>query len=167
MQAVLSENRFNFLSAENKSFILEFDREISDIGYNFGGSIGDGYCWGKYMIIYSKTGMKSKQVAARIYMRESGIILRLFLNKIDKHRAYIENSKSFIKEVFTGRHADCKHCHNDKGGVCKFRKEYTIDDRHYEKCNGITFEFSDPNLEKLPDYIDLLNEFYRVKKRSA
>jgi hypothetical protein len=167
MQAILSEKRFDSLSAENESFILAFDREIKDLGYEFGGSIGDGYCWGKYMIIYSKKGVKGKQVAARIYMRESSIVLRLYLNKIDGHRAYIESAESFIKEVFTGKHADCKRCHNDKGGICKFRKEYTIDGRHYEKCNGITFEFSDPNLEKLPDYMNLLKEFYRTKKRAG
>lgn len=167
MQAVLVETRFDFLSAENKDFIAAFDSEISKLGYDFGGSIGSGYCWGKYMIIYSKKGVKSKRVAARIYLRESGSVLRLFLNNIDQHRAYIESSKAFIKEVFTGRHAECRHCHNDKDGFCKFRKIYTIDDNRHEKCSGITFEFLDPNLEKLPDYMDLLKEFYASKKRSA
>lgn len=164
MKTVLSEERFSFISPENKDFILAFDNEISKLGYGFGGNIGSGACWGKYMIIYSKLGVKSKLVIARIYIREDSIVLRLFFNGIDNHRKYIENSPTFIKEVFVGEHGNCHHCHNDKGGICKFRKTYTIEDNYIEKCNGIVFEFWCPNLEKLPDYINLLKEFYSVRK---
>lgn len=163
----MAEEGFNIISPENKAFIIAFDIEISKLGYGFGGNIGSGYCWGKYMIIYSKIGVKSKQVAARIYIRENSIILRLFLNKIDKHREYMENAQNFIKEVFIGEHGKCNHCHNDKGGICKFRKTYTLDNKYIEKCNGITFEFWAPSLEKLPDYIGLLKEFYPVRKAST
>ncbi len=165
MKNIINEDRFSILSDENKAFILAFDNEISKLGYSSNGSIGDGYCWGKYMIIYSKVGVKNKQVAARIYIRENSIILRLYLNKIDNHREYIENTRTFIKDVFIGEHGKCNHCHNDKGGICKFRKTYTLEDKYIEKCNGITFEFWEPNLEKLPDYISLLNEFYPLKKK--
>ncbi len=167
MKTLLQEERFNFISPENKAFISSFDKEISKLGYGFGGSIGSGFCWGKYMIIYSKLGVKSKQVAARIYIRENSIVLRLFLNKIDKHREFIEKSPGFIKEVFTGEHGKCKHCHNDKEGVCKFRKSYTLDNKHIEKCNGITFEFWEPDLEKLSAYMDLFREFYSGRKTTA
>lgn len=167
LESTLSEERFNFISAENKAFILAFDKEISKLGYCFGGNIGDGYCWGRYMIIYSKEGVKSKKVAARIYIREKSIVLRLFLNNLDKHRKYIEKAPAYIRDVFTGGHADCKHCHNDKAGVCKFRKTYTLDDKYYEKCNGITFEFLEPDLNKLSGYIGLLKEFYPVRKADA
>lgn len=155
MKTILSEDRFNIITAENKAFILAFDNEISKLGYSFGGNIGNGYCWGKYMIIYSKVGIKSKKVIARIYIRENSIVLRLYLNKIDRHREYIENSKFFIKEVFIGEHGKCNHCHNDKDGICRFRKTYTLENNYIEKCNGITFEFWEPSLEKLPDYISL------------
>jgi hypothetical protein len=161
---MLKEDRFNIISDEYKKFIIEFDTEISKLGYGFGGEIGSGFCWGRYMIIYSKLGVKNKQVAARIYIRESSIVLRLYLNSIDKHHQYIENSKPYIKNVFTGEHGKCNHCHNDKGGICKFRKAYTLDNRFIEKCNGITFEFWEPSLKKLPDYINLLKEFYPVRK---
>lgn len=164
MKTVLSEERFDFISQENKAFILAFDDEMSKLGYGYGDNIGSGFCWGRYMIIYSKIGVKNKQVAARIYIREKSIVLRLFLNKIDNHREYIENVPAFIKEVFTGEHAKCNHCHNDKGGVCKFRKTYTINDRFIEKCNGITFEFWQPDLKKLPEYMNLLKEFYPARK---
>lgn len=166
IKTVLAEERFHFISPENKAFIISFDNEILKLGYGFGGNIGSGFCWGQYMIIYSKVGVKNKKVVARIYIRENSIVLRLFLNKIDKHREYIENAQSFIKEVFIGEHGKCNHCHNDKEGICKFRKTYTIDHHFIEKCNGVTFEFWEPNLEKLPYYVSLLKEFYPIRKTS-
>lgn len=165
MKSILENEIFNIISAEDKAFIIAFDDEITKFGYDSGGNIGSGFCWGKYMIIYSKTGVKNKQVAARIYIREEGIILRLFLNKIDKHRKYIEDSSAYIKDVFINEHGKCQHCHDEKGGNCKFRKAYTINNNYYEKCNGMTFEFRKPDLKKLGDYIGLLREFYPVKKK--
>lgn len=164
MKAILEEERFHMISEENKSFILAFNEEITKLGYDFGNNIGSGFCWGKYMIIYSKSNVKNKQVAARIYIRENSIVLRLFLNKIDKHREYIENSKDFIKDVFIRDYGKCNHCHNEKEGVCKFRKSYSLDFKFIEKCNGLTFEFWEPTLEKLVDYIDLLRDFYPIKR---
>lgn len=166
METILAEDRFNIISAENKAFILAFDEGITKIGYDFGGNIGSGFCWGKYMIVYTKSGVKNKQVAARIYIRENSIVLRLFLNKIDQHQKYIENASPFIKEVFTGDYGKCNHCrdHKENSGICKFRKTYTLDNQLIEKCNGITFEFWEPNLEKLPEYINLLKEFYPEKR---
>lgn len=165
MKNSLLEERYKFISAEDKAFILAFEDEVSYLGYGSGGKIDNGFCWGKYMIVYIKTGVKNKQVLARIYIRENSIILRLYLNKIDEHREYIENAKHFIKEVFTGDHGNCHHCHNDKGGICKFRKTYTLDNTYFEKCNGITFEFWEPNIEKLQDYMSLLKEFYPTGKK--
>ena len=164
MKNMIKEDRFSFISDADKAFIIAFDEEITKLGYDFGGNIGSGFCWGKYMIIYSKTGVKDKKVAARIYIRENSIVLRLFLNKIDAHRAYIENTPEYIKNVFTGDYGSCSHCHNEKAGACKFRKTYTLDNRFIEKCNGITFEFWEPNLEKLADYVGLLKEFYPVRR---
>jgi hypothetical protein len=168
MKNLMIEERFNFLNKETKDFIVAFDHEMSTLGYDFGQSIGKGYCWGRFMIIYSKTNVKNKKVTARIYIREDGsIVLRLFFNQIDKHREYIENAPAYIKEVFTGDHGRCGHCGNDKDGQCKFRKTYTLDNRLIEKCNGVTFEFGYPTLEKLPDYISLFKEFYPQRKISA
>jgi hypothetical protein len=118
--------------------------------------VGDGFCWGRYMIIYRKANTKSKTVYARIYIRESGIVLRLFFNGVTKHSDYIENSPDYIKNVFTGSYGDCKHC---KGESCKFRKTYEIGGIKIEKCNGCTFEFYEPTTEKLPAYIDLFKTF--------
>lgn len=167
MRTLLDENRFDFISADDKAFMLAFDDEMSRLGYAFGGKIGDGFCWGRYMALYRKVGVKSETVYARIYIRETEIVLRMFLNQVDKHRAFIEKAPAHIKNVFTGPRGDCEHCHNDKGGVCKFRKTYTIENRLIEKCNGIVFEFFEPDLAKLDYYIALFTEFYPLKKGTA
>lgn len=166
MKNLMTEERFNLISEENKEFILAFDDEISKLGYSFGGNIGSGYCWGKYMIIYSKTEAKSKKVIARIYIRDEGIVLRLFFNQIDRHREYIEKAPSFIKDVFTGEHGNCHFCEH-KREKCSFRKTYTINNQKIDKCSGITFEFWEPTVERLPDYINLLKEFYSQRKTNT
>lgn len=162
MKDILLESRFDIISESDKAFILDFDEKIMELGYDFGGGIGDGYCWGKLMIVYSKTGVKSKKVIARIYIREDGIILRLFLNNIDKHTEYIENAPEHIKEVFVGPNGNCS-C-NPKKENCRMRKTYVIDNKKIEKCGGVTFEFSNPTVDQCQDYIHLLKEFYPVKK---
>lgn len=165
MKELLKEDRFDIITDKDKDFILAFDKELTDLGYHFGGNIGSGYCWGKYMVIYYKKGVKSKKVYARIYIRDKSIVLRLFFSKIDSHSDYINNTPNHIKEVFVGDYGECERCHNDKEGVCKFRKTYKIQDQLIEKCNGRTFEFREPDIEKLPDYINLFKEFYKPKKR--
>ncbi len=164
MRNIMLESRFGFISDSDKEFMIAFDSKMKALGYDFGGSIGSGYCWGRFMIIYAKAGVKSRKVIARIYIRADVIVLRLFFSNIDKHRAYIENAPAHIKDVFTGAHGDCTHCKNDKNGVCKFRKSYTLGGRLSEKCNGLVFEFHQPDLSKLPDYMGLLFEFYRSKR---
>ncbi len=161
MEELLSERRFRMISEPNKAFIIAFDKEIEKMGYDFGGSIGGGHVWGKYMIIYAKTGVKSKKVAARIYMRDDEIILRLFFDNIDKHSAYIQNTPEYIRNVFIGDHGNCS-C-NPKKENCRMRKTYTIDNKRIEKCSGTVFEFWNPSVENLPDYVNLLLEFYPVK----
>jgi hypothetical protein len=161
---LLNDQVFDFISMADKSFIRAFNHEMTKLGYEFGGHIGSGYCWGKNMIIYRRSGVKSDKVFARIYIREKDLRLRLFFSSIDKHRAYIEAAPAHVKEVFVGEYGNCDHCHNEKDGKCRFRKSYTIDHRLIEKCNGLTFEFPDPTIEKLPAYINLFLEFYPHRK---
>ncbi len=166
MIPLLQEPRFRFVSDTDKAFIEAFDMEMVRLGYNFGGQIGDGFCWGKYMLIYRKAGVKSQKVYARIYLREEDIVLRLFLSGIDKHRQYIEQASAHIQDVFTHEFSNCHHCHNQKeDGSCKFRKSYTLDGVFYEKCNGNTFWFFQPQIEKIPEYISLFTEFYPAGKQ--
>ena len=164
MENIINSSTFNFVSDQNKEFIISFDNAINELGYACGNEIGPGYNWGKYMIIYRKQNVKSKKVYARIYIRSNSIVLRMYFTNIDKHRRFIEESPVFIKEVFTEDHGNCTHCHNEKDGKCKFRKSYTINDQFIEKCNGIVFEFRNPSIEKLKGYIDLFTEFYPSKK---
>jgi hypothetical protein len=161
MEQKLLEERFNILSEPDKAFIIAFDKTIEDLGYDYGGGIGDGYGWGKYMIIYGKTGTKSRPCPARIYIKENGaVLLRLFFKNIDKHRQYIEESPSHIKEAFAFEGGDCKSCMP----TCKTMKVYTIDERQYNKCCHSTAYFSNPSVEKMPDYMALYSRFNPAKK---
>ena len=118
------------------------------------------------MVIYSKAGAKSKQAAARIFIREDGIVLRLYLNNVDRHAGYVEKSPEHIKSVFLPGQGDCGHCkgvgHRENGN-CGFRKTYSLGGSLVEKCAGVVFEFHQPDMAKLPDYIGLLREFYGKK----
>lgn len=96
-------------------------------------------------------------------MRDGSICLRLFLNDVTKHGEYIDKAPGFINTVFTGEYGACKHCRGDN---CKFRKDYEIGGVRYEKCNGLTFEFHEPTVEKLPEYIKLFAEFFPQKKKA-
>lgn len=158
---MLNEERFDFISSADKQFIIKFTEELERLGYN-SGNIGDGFCWGRYMIIYRKAGVKSETVYARIYIRDDGIRLRLFFNNVTGHAGYIDAAPDYIRSVFTGDYGKCKRC---KGDTCKFRKTYTVGGAEYEKCNGLTFEFFDPISDKLPEYIKLFTEFFPVKNR--
>ena len=71
MKDILKEDRFNSISNDDKAFIIAFDNEMT--------KLGSGSVWGKYMIIYRKSGVKSKKVFARIYIRDERVVLRLFL----------------------------------------------------------------------------------------
>lgn len=161
---LLQDPCFRYIGSENRDFISAFDDAMEKQGYSAGNTIVNGICWGRNMLIYTKMGAKSSSVAARIYMRDGSICLRLFLNNITKHAEYIENAPDFIKSVFTGEYGKCKHC---KGDNCKFRKDYEIDGERYEKCNGVTFEFYETTVERLPEYIKLFNEFYPQRKKSG
>ena len=161
MEELLSEKRFNIVSEPDKAFILAFDKAINEIGYDCENIIGSGIGWGLFMIIYGKTGTKSRPCIARIYIKEDSIALRLFFSSINKHCTYIESAPQHIKTAFSGgRNCPC-------GPDCKFskaKKVYTIDNEKYEKCAHANFNFSQPTLEKLPDYMGLLTEFYPAKK---
>jgi hypothetical protein len=160
MFTLLDDKKYRFITTSDRQFISGFDNEMTRLGYDCGGKVGDGYCWGRYMLIYRKTNVKTTTVYARIYIRENNVVLRLFLNGIDKHSQFVENAPSYIKEVFTGNYGNCKHCHNEKDGKCQFRKSYTIDGKYIEKCNGYTFEFQEPTVQDIPDYFKLFTEFF-------
>jgi len=175
MTNLLKEKRFDFVSDENKKFVIEFTKEMDLFGYDFGGEIGDGFYWGNYMIVYSQKSVKSKKIIARIYIRDDGvviwggkvnhfknsIVLRLFFDDIDKHREYIESAPPFIKEPFIVEdgYGVCQHCNYD----CSSRRIYTINGKQFEKCSESIFEFNNPKIEQINDYMNILKEFYEEK----
>jgi len=171
VEKLLSEDKFNAVADSDKMFIITFDSEIEKFGYSCGGIIGKGGKWWQDISIkWAKVGIKTERLIARIYQRDNKLILRLYFNKIDKHRDYIENAPTHIKEIFTGSHGNCGFdkcpCKTNKLN-CKFRKSYTLDGKAIHKCNGITFEVLHPDISKLPDYIDLLSKFYARKNEPS
>jgi hypothetical protein len=165
MDDLLSEPRFRIISKADKAFITAFDKEMVKLGCGFGGSIGKGDHNGRFMIAYSLTAVPSKKVMARIFIRDNEIVLKLILSDVEKHSSYIENAAAHIKDVFTGEHGDCAAC-NSRIEACRMRKIYTIDGMQKVKCSEKIFLFQQPAIEKLPDYIDLLAEFYPNKNRN-
>ena len=161
MEDFLTERRFNLLSASKKAFMIAFDKAISDFGYDFGGAIISGNVFSPMVIIYGKSNTKSRTCAARIYIKDTGILLRMLFQKVDTHRAYIENTPPHIKEAFSGQTGLCTFCW-DK---CPSRPAaYTLDGQQIRKCHHHTFYFDAPSVEKLSDYMGLFAEFYPVKK---
>lgn len=165
MQQRLQDPCYSYISDADKAFIAAFDQAIGTIGYLSHGEIGPGFCWGRAMVIYRKGGVKTGQVAARIYIRDDNIALRLFLNNIDRHRDYLEHAPKYIQAPFVGDQGTCQHCHNERDGTCRFRKTYTLQERRIEKCNGLVFTYERPVLDQLPDFMALLREFYGPKRQ--
>lgn len=86
MRDLLEDAAFRFIRSEHKNFIVAFDDEMNRLGYTSGGTIGNGYCRGRKMIIYTKAGVKSKKSYARLYLRENALILRMYFSNVDKQR---------------------------------------------------------------------------------
>lgn len=163
MEEMLSERRFNTLSTSEKAFIVAFDKAMNSLGYDFGGEVISGNVFSPMVIIYGKTGTKSRPCAARIYIKDSGIAFRLFFNKVDKHRQYIENAAPHIKEAFLGENGRCTFCWDN----CPSRPAaYTVDGQTILKCHHHTFYFDAPSMSRLPDYMGLLREFYQARKNA-
>lgn len=166
MKNLLKREEYRFVCSEDKEFIVAFDAEMNRLGYTCNKTIGDGYCWGRKMIIYTKAGVKSKKSYARIYMREDDLILRMYFSNVDKQRHLIEEAPGYIQQAFTGDYGACKHCHNMKeDGSCSHRKSYTLHGKRYELCDGFAFWFFSPDTARIPEYIKLFLAFYPEKKR--
>lgn len=166
MKDLLEDKTYSFVNSKDKEFITAFDAEMNRLGYTCNQTIGDGYCWGRKMIIYTKAGVKSKKSYARIYIRENDLILRMYFSNVDKQRQSIEQAPDYIRQAFTGDYGICGHCHNMKeDGSCNHRKSYTIYGKHYEFCDGFAFWFFSPVLARIPEYIKLFLTFYPKKKQ--
>lgn len=157
----MQESRFDFISAQDKRFVIEMTNALERAGYTYGGVIGDGICWGRYMLIFRKAGVKSKKVMARIYLRENSVALRLFLSDVTKRATFISAAPDFIQQAFTGEQGKCSHC---RGESCRFRKSFVLNGTTIDKCNGEVFLFEQPTVERIPAYMALFSQFYKVAK---
>lgn len=165
MKKELGKKEYSFISSQDKDFIASFDEAMAQLGYTSNQTIGSGYCWGKYMIIYTKAGVKSKKSYARIYIRENDIVLRLYFSNLDRHRTVIEQSPLPILGAFTGDFSACEHCH---GKIeCTHQKHYTLNHQTYEICDGKAFWFFEPSVQLLSSYLDLFTNFYPQKKTAS
>ena len=161
LKELLAEDRFKIISITDKSFIAAFDKAINEAGYDFGGAITGNKDF--LVIVYGKTGTKTRPRPACFHIdNDWNVYLKLYLHKIDDRRKYIENAPAHIKEIFTNNIGKCNGC-NFKDGKCKFNctKTYTIDGHLYNKCY---FHLNELKVEDIPGYIDLLSQFYPMKK---
>ena len=164
MKEILSRQEFNFVNAHDKEFIIAFDNEMKKLGYTCNNNVGNGYCWGRYMIIYTKSGVKNKKSYARIYIRDEDVILRLYFSNVDKHIKEIEQAPAYVQEAFTGEYPSCDHCHDKK--ECIHQKKYSINGNAYEICDGKAFYFFRPIIANMPEYLKLFTAFYPQKKKA-
>ena len=161
IKQLLENTIFSYITDTDKNFICEFTETMNQMGYTSNGKIVDGICYGRHMMIFRKMNVKSDRVYARLYFRDSGVVVRLFFSNVTDHSNYISLTPDYIKESFVGNRAQCNHC---RGDICKFRKSYQIDGQDYDKCNGITFKFFEPSVERLPSYMELFLQFYPQKR---
>jgi hypothetical protein len=153
-----------FITEEDRKFIDAISGEMDAAGY--GRNIDPGYCWGRYMFTFRKKNLKNPKNAARIYLREDGIVLRFFLPDIDAHWEYIEHAPAMIRESFVNDFGNCRHCHNEKNGACNFRRSWTLFGIRHEKCSDSTIQYFRPSIEHVGEYMDLFREFNcRISKK--
>ena len=161
LEEILSENRFKIISASDREFIIDFDKVITERGYDFGGAIVGNK--DLMAIVYGKTGTKTRTRPACFHIDNDGTVcLKLYLHKVADHQRYIENTPTHIKEIFTNDTGKCNGC-NFRNGKCKYNctKTYTVDGRLYRKCY---FHVADLATDNVSGYMELLAEFYPMKK---
>ena len=168
MEKLLADEKFSFVSEQDKAFIVAFDAAMLAAGYENNG-IQPYVVFGRHKIEYSKAGLKTKKYVARIYLRDDGIALRLYFTDVDRHRGTIEGAPDFIKAPFVNDRGRCKQCDQNGGGIgrkgkCAFKKTYTIDGVLHEKCAGDNYFFNSHDIGNVPRYIDLLAAFYPGRK---
>lgn len=153
---ILADPKFPYVSENDKAFILAFDETMNKLGYDMGGNYAGKLKFYEAQITYAKTGTKSRTAFARITIQKDHITLRLYFKNIDKHRAYIETAPLHIKQSFVFEGGNCHNCM----ATCKSMKIYSIDGKNYNKCCHSIATFKNLSVERLPDYIALLTEFY-------
>lgn len=114
MENLLKEAKYNFVSKEDKNFIIEFTKEMDLFGYEY--SIEDGSGPSEYRIIYYKKNLESKKIIASIDLIEhesvfkcgeqercfmKGIILFLYFFLYFIKEGKIEDDKEYVYPEIT------------------------------------------------------------------
>jgi len=170
MNKLLADEKFDFISENDKEFIVAFNNEMLRAGYMNNG-IQPYVVFGKYKIEYCKARLKTKKYVARIYFRDKEIVLRLYFSNINTCRDYIEKAPDFIKKPFINNHSKCKGCDANGGGMisntkCRYKKSYIIDSETYIKCAEQAFMFENPAACNAIEYVNLITAFYPDKSRN-
>lgn len=164
MNDLLKSKEYDFVNDKDKQFIVAFDSEMQKLGYTCNRTIGEGYCWGKNMIIYTKAGVKSKKSYARIYLRDNDLILRMYFSNVNSQKQAIEQAPDYIQHAFTGNYGACKHCHNMKeDGTCSHRKaiRFTINNTNFVMV--LPFGSSLPTLQEYRNTSSCFLPFIPIK----
>lgn len=151
---------YNALSEKSQRFIAEFNKKMNSIGYSYGSGATSGFCWGYGQFAYSRKPEKKKDYVCRLYIREDYLVVRLFLKNVDAYSDFIENSEPYIQDAFINDFGKCNGCKQ----TCGHRKTYIINRKTYNKCDGMTFEFYNLDIESIPNYIQLLTLSARARK---
>jgi hypothetical protein len=86
VRELLDNPIYECISEQDKDFIAVFNDAMISAGYENNG-IQPYVVFGKYKIEYYKPGTKTKKYLARVYIRDDGIVLRLYFSDIDRHRS--------------------------------------------------------------------------------
>lgn len=143
---------FDSVSERAQRFLLDFDAAMNDSGYSYGGAPTSGFCWGISQFAYSRAPEKKKDYVCRLYQRGNGLVVRLYLQNVNAYSGYIESAGDHIRDAFVNDFGKCGYCKER----CRHRKSYAIDGKEYDKCDGMTFEFYDPEPAFVPRYLDLI-----------
>lgn len=102
IKQLLNEETYSYLNDKDKDFIRVFTDAINDLGYLCNSKIVDGICYGRHMMIFRKANVKSDKVYARLYFRDSGVVLRFFFSNVNEHAGYIEKCPDYVQDAFIG-----------------------------------------------------------------
>jgi len=149
----LSKRGIESIADPDKAFLLAFDVSMGELGYDFTTVIGKGTSSEPVIINYSKCGTHNSS-AARIFISEGKVILKLLPKKLTPHFNYIASAPAHIKSIYTTHHDNCLSC----PAQCRTYKKYSVDGKFIQKCHP--HKDLEPSMKYLPDYINLFLEFF-------
>ena len=154
---------------DGNTFIAAFDEAMNAAGYARLEKPHDNAYWNSF-IAYVKPGAKTPKIIARIYLRDDGIVLRVYASNIDKRRAYLEGAPAFIQQPFVNDDNNCKPgCKGMRmaNGKCRYQKTYTLNGAAHVKCGDACFCYSNLDAKDAQEYVNLVAAFYPKARAAA